>query len=100
VIVIETVTPQAPLRQLVRHGCWAPPHVPRLAAKIVLAGLAAQFERDVPVWSNKIYRAQPVLTKADRTIPPFRRWFSQFTHEGSLSMRDALRMESEGGLDW
>jgi len=38
----------------------------------------AQFEQDVPIWEHKIYRARPMVTKADGPIHQYRRWFSQF----------------------
>ncbi len=48
-----------------------------------------QFEQDIPIWENKIYREQPPLTAIDGPIPEYRRWYRQF-----YSDRDA---DGEGG---
>ena len=37
-----------------------------------------QFEQDVPIWENKIYRERPALTPADGPVEKYRRWFRQF----------------------
>jgi hypothetical protein len=38
----------------------------------------AQFQQDVPIWENKIYRERPPLTRVDGPITQYRRWFRQF----------------------
>lgn len=54
----------APLRRLVRG----------------IAAFAAgrEFERDVPIWENKVCRPRPVLCDADGPIARFRSWARQF----------------------
>jgi nitrite reductase/ring-hydroxylating ferredoxin subunit len=37
-----------------------------------------QFEQDVPIWENKIYRQRPMITAADGPVAQYRRWFRQF----------------------
>jgi len=37
-----------------------------------------QFEQDIPIWENKIYRERPPLTATDGPIPEYRRWYRQF----------------------
>jgi 3-ketosteroid 9alpha-monooxygenase subunit A len=37
-----------------------------------------QFEQDVPIWENKIYRERPIITKVDGPVAQYRRWFRQF----------------------
>jgi len=37
-----------------------------------------QFEQDVPIWENKIYRQRPMITKMDGPVVQYRRWFRQF----------------------
>lgn len=39
---------------------------------------AAEFEKDVPIWNNKIFRPNPVLCKGDGPIGRFRIWARQF----------------------
>jgi len=36
------------------------------------------FVKDFPIWENKIYRAQPMLSEADGPIAMYRRWARQF----------------------
>jgi hypothetical protein len=50
-----------------------------------------QFEADVPVWTNKQYAPRPVLSSADKGIPVYRRWVTQFCHEGSISYEEAAK---------
>lgn len=49
-MVVETVTPVAPLQLRVLHAVYSAPTVPRLLAKVVLKSTMIQFEKDVPVW--------------------------------------------------
>ena len=39
------------------------------------------FVKDFPIWENKIYRAQPLLSEADGPIVMYRRWAKQFYSE-------------------
>lgn len=100
VLVIETVMVVEPLKQVVRHCVFAPPHIPRLVAKFVLGAVAAQYERDLEIWCNKQYRPRPVLTRADPNITVFRRWYSQFYSPGCVSFKEAWIEQTSQGLDW
>lgn len=67
-----------------------------------------QFEKDVPVWCNKRYECKPNLTKADKSIPVYRRWITQFTTPDAVTfeeaakahIRDELGLPSDATLDW
>lgn len=37
-----------------------------------------EWERDVTVWENKLYRSKPALNETEAAIPAFRRWYAQF----------------------
>jgi 3-ketosteroid 9alpha-monooxygenase subunit A len=37
-----------------------------------------QFNQDVPIWENKVYRERPPLTRVDGPLAQYRRWFRQF----------------------
>ncbi|MEY2925613.1 MAG: hypothetical protein RL367_90 [Pseudomonadota bacterium] len=39
---------------------------------------ADEFEKDIEIWNNKIYRPRPLLCKNDGPIDRFRRWAKQF----------------------
>jgi hypothetical protein len=45
----------------------------------------AEFEKDVPIWNNKAFRAKPILCKNDGPIGRFRNWASQFYAEGGAT---------------
>ena len=51
------------------------------------------FEEDVEIWSNKVYRMRPVVTKTDWSVLKFRKWARQFYGEGVYE--EALRREDE-----
>lgn len=52
--------------------------MPACIAKIIFKGFVAQFERDVPIWDNKVLLRKPHLAKNDGPISRFRGWFKQF----------------------
>ena len=52
--------------------------VPIFIAKVIFQGFITQFERDVPIWNNKILLRKPLLSKNDGPISRFRSWFKQF----------------------
>ncbi len=40
--------------------------------------IRTEFERDIPVWENKVYRANPLLCAGDGPIHKVRKWARQF----------------------
>ncbi|KAK5966469.1 Rieske domain-containing protein [Trichostrongylus colubriformis] len=80
-VVLQHVTPQEPLQQLVRFKLYST--VPRWFAKFFLTSEATQFERDIWIWSNKKYIKNPLVVRNDGPIQKHRRWFSQFYKENS-----------------
>ena len=63
--------------------CRNPDGDPRTAriADSFVAEVSRQFEQDVPIWENKIYRERPHVVESEQGIPPFRRWYRQFYAE-------------------
>ena len=62
----------------------------RIATEILWRKAASEgshtIDQDVPIWENKLYRTQPLLSDADGAIMQYRRWARQFypspgTHE-------------------
>jgi cholesterol 7-dehydrogenase len=101
VIAIETITPMQALLQKATHQAWAEPRCPRWFAKFVLGGLITQFERDVPIWSNKIFLPNPMLVKEDGPISKYRRWFAKnFYSENSERVAQERAVGTAGRLDW
>ena len=43
-----------------------------------MSGLTQGVQQDLPIWSNKVHRARPVLCEADGYLAEFRRWARQF----------------------
>ena len=102
-LVQETLLPVGPLHNVITHTFWAPPHVPRPVVLLVLRGLVAQFERDVPIWASKRFRMQPgpVLVREDAFIVKYRRWTRQFYDDDALTMQQALALaHGDASLEW
>lgn len=97
-VVVETVTPEAPLRQRVLHAVYCPRWMPRLMGKAILWATLTQFEKDVPIWCAKRFEPRPVLSKADRGIPSYRRWVGQFYGSGSISFEEAVRQHAADAM--
>ena len=62
----------------VRGRFPSPRAVGEQAAHEAAETFAAGVSQDLPIWENKIYRTQPVLTKGERPILDQRRWARQF----------------------
>ena len=48
------------------------------AAERVFQNSQVGWAADIEIWSHKTYRDKPLLSSAERLVPEFRRWFSQF----------------------
>jgi phenylpropionate dioxygenase-like ring-hydroxylating dioxygenase large terminal subunit len=44
----------------------------------IIADVKKQFDEDIPIWENKVYRERPLLCDGDGPIAQFRRWAQQF----------------------
>jgi len=99
--VIETVTPVGPLLQRANHICYADWWVPRFVAKFILTSLLIQFERDVPIWSNKRLLRKPMVMKEDGQVVKFRRYFQQFYCKNDEAKRDVSQEnDADHDLTW
>jgi 3-ketosteroid 9alpha-monooxygenase subunit A len=47
-------------------------------ADLIAPAVIENWDKDIPIWENKRYRARPVLNSSERLILAFRRWYSQF----------------------
>ena len=107
VVLIQTVTPQAPARQRMCHGVFSEPHVPRFVAKILLYIVQHAVEQDVPIWEHKRFEPAPRLTAMDGKVKLYRQWCKQFTRDG-ISFNEAqikhvkkeLGLPDEGLISW
>ncbi|MFK7977326.1 MAG: Rieske 2Fe-2S domain-containing protein [Halioglobus sp.] len=46
--------------------------------QLIIENACEQVNQDIPIWENKIYRADPMLCDGDGPIAQFRKWFKQF----------------------
>lgn len=98
-VLTETVTPVAPLQQRILHTISAPAWVPSILCRIVLWITILQFEKDIPMWCNKKYRAKPLLCRADAAVAQYRRWVTQFWDPTeSVSFAEAAAEHARDGL--
>jgi cholesterol 7-dehydrogenase len=95
--LFETVTPAGPLLQNISLVLFSDRWTIRWFTKWFFRGIAKTLSQDCYIWNNKTYNNRPPLSKGDRYIPTFRKWFSQFYTETSISMQEASRSKS---LDW
>ncbi len=47
-------------------------------ADVIAPAVIENWDKDIPIWEYKRYRARPVLNSSERLILAFRRWYSQF----------------------
>jgi cholesterol 7-desaturase len=85
-IIVESVTPIAPLLQKIGHVVYAEKKLPRFMAKFLLHGLTLQLERDILIWNKKQYLNKPLVVKTDGPILQYRRWIQQFYSTNSLKI--------------
>jgi cholesterol 7-dehydrogenase len=91
IFVIETVTPVSPLEQRTLHALYVPPWFPTVAGKAILAATLRQYEKDVPVWTSKVYKRQPMLSSADKAVASYLRWINQFSNPASITFEEAAK---------
>lgn len=82
VAFISAATPVGPEHVTLRHTFFirapAQPGASNNVGKALVAEIIRQVEEDIPIWENKIYRARPLLSAGDRSIPMLRQWSRQF----------------------
>ncbi|BFZ20629.1 hypothetical protein BsWGS_23668 [Bradybaena similaris] len=94
-MVLQNITPQAPMVQKLVENIFVSRWMPTVIAKLLLTTITLQIERDVTIWNNKRYEDRPLLVKSkeDAQIYKHRRWFSQFysnTDKTSYFQKDGL----------
>lgn len=66
------------------HLRWQLFHPPGISegkmrvTKARMRDLVKQVEQDIPIWNNKIYRAEPMLVKGDGPMMAYRRQYARF----------------------
>ncbi|XP_034949972.1 cholesterol 7-desaturase-like [Chelonus insularis] len=92
ICILETVTPIEPLLQHITHTIYSPFYLSPYT-KIVFYGMGNMFERDIFIWNHKIFMKNPILTKEEKRIAAFRRWFSQFYSPNSPTYKSVTSLE-------
>lgn len=82
VVMFQSHSPVAPLKQRVRFRWFSERRVSRAVASFVVGNWISQWRQDIGIWERKIYRSAPQLTRADGPIHQLRRWYAQFYGEG------------------
>ncbi len=90
VILLQSIVPIEPFHQRLETVMFSSPNFVNLAlvCRLMLLAYAENVERDVLIWSKKQYLENPVLVKNDGPIGRFRKWYSQFYSENSLTWAD------------
>eukprot|EP01089_Gocevia_fonbrunei_P018508 TRINITY_DN626_c0_g1_i1.p1 TRINITY_DN626_c0_g1~~TRINITY_DN626_c0_g1_i1.p1 ORF type:complete len:433 (+),score=10.69 TRINITY_DN626_c0_g1_i1:38-1336(+) len=88
--MFETITPVSPLLQRVSVILFSKPNTVRWLAKLFFRSVAATLHQDIHLWNNKIYKLNPVLSKSDKYLRVFRKWYSQFYSPKSVKMHLSL----------
>lgn len=78
VIMFQSHTPTSPLTQRVRFRWFSDPTVSKLQAGFIVGNWVSQWRQDLGIWSRKIYRDRPLLSRGDGPVHQLRRWYSQF----------------------
>lgn len=78
IVMFQTHTPIAPLRQRVSFRWYADPKIPRPLVSYVVGSWVTQWRADIGIWENKVYKKRPMLVAEDGPVHEMRRWFSAF----------------------
>jgi cholesterol 7-dehydrogenase len=85
VVLYQSHTPIGPLTQHVRFRWFSGPDVPKPLASFIVGNWVSQWRQDIGIWERKIFRKNPMLTRADGPFHQLRRWYAQFYPAGSRS---------------
>jgi cholesterol 7-dehydrogenase len=78
VVMFQSHTPTSPLTQRVRFRWFSDASVSRLQAGFIVGNWVSQWRQDLGIWSRKIYRKRPLLSRGDGPVHQLRRWYAQF----------------------
>jgi phenylpropionate dioxygenase-like ring-hydroxylating dioxygenase large terminal subunit len=58
--------------------CFEDPQFTAMVDQLFFEAAKADFEQDLRIWRNKVYRPRPIVVPGDGPILHYRRWASQF----------------------
>lgn len=77
-IAVNVLTPLDKESLLIRHTYYRHESTAPEVADAFFNGYVNDYELDVPIWSNKIYKQLPTIAENDGPYVRFRRWYGQF----------------------
>ncbi|EFC49839.1 Rieske non-heme iron oxygenase family protein [Naegleria gruberi] len=78
IYLFHTHSPKSKTNLDVGFVAYAEKKIPRLLVWYVVGNWVAQWQNDITVWENKIYKRTPSLVKGDGPVMKLRRWYKQF----------------------
>ncbi|HYC01133.1 MAG TPA: Rieske 2Fe-2S domain-containing protein [Candidatus Limnocylindrales bacterium] len=77
-VSVQSLTPIEPERMLLTHNYYVHNSSNPETAAGFYDYYAKDWELDMPLWNNKLFRDKPVLAEGDGDISRFRKWYRQF----------------------
>lgn len=84
---VNGMTPVGPEKVHIVHCYYAHRRCDPAVVKGFFEFYVNDYELDIPIWSNKIYRPQPMLTEGERDFGRFRQWYRQFYSQPPAATR-------------
>ena len=78
IVMFQSHTPIAPLRQQVRFRWFSDSDVSKIQAAFIVGNWVSQWRQDIGIWERKIYQQKPLLSRGDGPVHQLRKWYSQF----------------------
>ncbi len=77
-VSVQSLTPLDPERMILTHNYYVHKESNKEAVIGFFDYYAKDWELDMPLWNNKMFREKPNLAEGDGDIARFRRWYKQF----------------------
>jgi cholesterol 7-desaturase len=78
VLIYQAHLPIEPLKLKVNFRYFASRNIPRPLVSYVVGSWVSQWQADIELWENKIYREKPMLSRIDGPVHKMRNWYQQF----------------------
>jgi len=75
---VNALTPVAPEKLHIQHRYYAHERCDPALVKGFFEFYVRDYDLDIPIWSNKLYRDRPQLADGEADFGRFRRWYAQF----------------------
>ncbi len=80
-IAVNVLTPTDPERLWIQHAYFYDERSDRGLVDAFFENYIRDYELDVPIWDNKLFRARPTLAAGDGRFAEYRKWYRQFYSE-------------------